>query len=272
MLSLRSFFAPLAPLVLASVFVGCGGPTAPVADTTPAPPATAATPESGTTPALPTPEPPSQEGWTLGVIAADSRLTWTAVKDAGAEVGGTLSVVDGGVAVSATDLSATRGALKVDLRTVDSGNPARDTNLRDLLFEAGTAAGSSAKVEITGLKVEPTVLDVGGVAVGTAEFTALLMQGKAAGSAPIKVTRTDPDHWTVETTAPATLSLEGMGLSAQLARLITACGHQRVDDVVRVAASLRFGPKSEDAGKSSTTPDGRTAPPGPVGAGTGKVP
>lgn len=231
-------------------------PTAPAADAnTPAP---AAMP----------PEPaPAQRTWTLGVVAAESRVLWTAKKDEGAEVKGAISVTDGGVALTATDLAATRGALKVDFSTVASGNPARDGNIMQLLFEAGSAAAGSAKVEVEEVVVTPNVLDVGGTAEGTARVAIMLMQGKAKATAKVKVTRTDADHWQVRSTEPVALSLDAMGLGLNVPKLKEACGHKNLDDQVLVELELLFGPKTEGVGESKTALEGRDAPPGPPVAG-----
>ena len=237
---------------LAIPFASCGADT-PTAPDVAAPVAM--------TPAPPPPSlPPSQDRWSVSVDGSSSKITWTAMKNGGTPVSGTLSVVDGGLAVTPADLGTTDGALKVDLSHVDSGDALRDQRLIETFFGSNQDDGASAKVEVVEVNVEPKAIEIGQTARGTARFALLMKQGKVDGVAKIAIERPDPNRWHVTTSEPALLSVASLGLGPNLAALIQACGHKSVEDGVNVSLDLLFGPKVEGAGASSNVMSGRSAP------------
>jgi hypothetical protein len=257
MMQRRAPVLALSPLPLAALSLllalpplqGCGGGGdggAPAA--TPEPPPATPVPGSALGAAPPSATPPSgaaSSPFSVVVDADHAGIAWTSVKTVqgkSVEVKGSYSRIQGGLSLTAADLDATTGSFEVDLSSSNSGDPVRDKNILDALW-AWTPDSMAPRVELLSLEAERNPLAVGESTRVSARLRLTLPAGSAERSAVLAISRPDADRWQVLTADPIVLSLQELGLDAGRLALTKLCGHEGIDDSVRVSVDLQLEPR-----------------------------
>lgn len=133
------------------------------------------------------------------------------------------------------------GSASIDLARFDSGLPARDQNVVDVFFEV--SKHRSAQFQLTSLEGVPEA----GIAVGyDSPATAtgkLTVHGQTVDvSAKVRLSRSGPSDYHVDTTEPIALSVAALHLADRLTLLRVLCDHKSVEDTVRVNLRVDLGP------------------------------
>ncbi len=167
---------------------------------------------------------PAPQAWSL--VPAESSLKFVGTKNETVGVAGSFTGLAG-------EYDAAHGTafVEVSLAGTNTGDPARDENIRSHFFEA--AKFPLARFEVKGL---PAAAD-GGL---TLDGTLSIHGGSAPLQIPVQVTRGEHQHLRVRTTAPFVLSAQALGMAEQLATLKAVCGHQSLADTVPIEVDLAF--------------------------------
>ncbi len=145
------------------------------------------------------------------------------VKNETAEVPASIQGVTGTV-----DLQAGTGELTIPINAWDSALKVRDNNVRGTFFQA--AEHPTATFTLASLTLQD--------GVGTAKGTLKMFSGSVPVEASVKVTTDEAGVTTVQTTAPFSVSISGLGLSDNLTALMKLCAHKSVTDAVNAQVSL----------------------------------
>jgi polyisoprenoid-binding protein YceI len=167
------------------------------------------------------------KAWAL--VPTESSLAFVGTKNESVGVPGSFTGLAG-------EYDAGQGTafVEVSLAGANTGDPARDENIRTHFFEA--AKFPLARFEVKGLPAAPD----GAV---TLEGTLSIHGASVPLRVPVQVTHDEHHHLRVRTVAPLVLSAEKLGMATQLATLKTVCGHQSLADTVPVEVDLAFEAK-----------------------------
>jgi hypothetical protein len=172
------------------------------------------------------------------------------VKDTEIEVPGQLTGLSGIFKFeNSKEMTGLTGSLDLDLSTWDSDLPERDKNIKSHFFDipgAGTAVFSLT--EVIGLPEEP-------LAVGhSAEVVArgwLKMNGAEVAVEPkVKLSRAGDREFHIDSVEPFFVSVESLGMTNRLKKLISVCNHQSIDDNMKISLRLSLGPAGAGKGKA----------------------
>ena len=175
--------------------------------------------------------------WRL--VPAESAIHFVGIKNDAVGVPGSFASLEG-----AFDAAKRTGFVEVKLGSAETGNPARDENIRAHFFEA--LKFPVARFEVSGLPAPETLPAPG--ASGRFELTGTLALHGA--SLPLKVSarvwRDAQNHLHVHDAAPIVLSAHELGMDAQLAALKAVCGHESLSGAIPVEVDLAFAPVALD--------------------------
>jgi len=175
--------------------------------------------------------------WRL--VPAESALHFIGIKNDAVAVPGTFTTLEG-----AYDAAKRTGFVEVKLGSTDTGNPARDENIRSHFFEV--ASFPLARFEVSGLPIAETLPEPGGSArielAGTLSLHGATVPLKLAA----RVSRDVQNHLHVRNEAPLVLSVHELGMDAQLAALRAVCGHESLSGAIPVDFDLAFAPVAAD--------------------------
>ena len=169
--------------------------------------------------------------WRL--VPAESELQFTGTKNETVGVPGTFREVDGSF-----DASAGTGSIEIKLASVDTGDAARDENIRTHFFEA--AKFPVAMVNMTGLSNLEWKGSPADKMLIKLEGTVSLHGATVPIKMPAMVLLTAPDKFVVQGLGPIVLLARDFGMESQLATLKAVCGHKSLSGTVPVEFRLTF--------------------------------
>jgi polyisoprenoid-binding protein YceI len=175
--------------------------------------------------------------WRL--VQVESAIQFVGIKNDAVGVPGSFASLEGGF-----DAAKHTGFVEVMLGTAETGNPARDENIRAQFFEA--LKYPVARFDVTGLPA-PETLPAPGASARLELAGTLALHG---ASLPLKLTarvwRDGQNHLHVRNAAPIVLSAHDLGMDAQLAALKAVCGHESLSGAIPVEVDLAFAPVAAD--------------------------
>jgi polyisoprenoid-binding protein YceI len=142
------------------------------------------------------------------------------------------------------DSAKRSGFVEVKLGGTDTGNPARDENLRAQFFEV--AKYPLARFELSGLPAPDTLPDPGGSMRLELAGTLSLHGGSLALVIPAVVSRDLANHLHVRNARTVVISAHDLGMDARLAALKATCGHESLSGAVPVDFDVAFAPVGSD--------------------------
>jgi len=177
---------------------------------------------------------PSVSGvWLL--VPAESAIWFVGIKNNAIAVPGSFTGMEGGF-----DVAKSEAWLEVRVATLDTGNPARDENLRVHFFDsvnfpvarfAMTATPSAAELPAVGADLSTTLSGK------------LLIHGKEFPlDFPVRITRETGNRIRVHNTKPVVLSMKDLGMDQALAVLKAVCGHETLSGAVPIEIDVVFTP------------------------------
>jgi hypothetical protein len=184
--------------------------------------------------------PPARPGETLADLTK-SKVTLTTIKDKDtvSPVVANVSLRDGAVTLG----ESPSARLTLDLDTFDSAIPLRNQRVRLVFFET-TAVGWDV-IEIVVAKIPDAVVAAlkDKKSASGAKLDAIVeVHGKKV-SVPLTVDASYVgDRLVVKSTAPIEVRISDSALGDNLRRLSALCMHDSIDDVVKVDATIEFGP------------------------------
>ena len=171
--------------------------------------------------------------WKL--VPAESTLHFVGIKNDAVGVVGSFADLDG-----AFDPDKRSGWIEVKVGSAKTGDPARDANITTHFFEVGKFP--VARFEVSGLP-PAGALPAAGTSAPLGLAGTLALHG---GSMPLKiaavVSRDAGGHLHVRNANPVVLSVQDLGMAAQLAALKAVCGHQSLSGAVPVEFDVSFAP------------------------------
>jgi len=173
---------------------------------------------------------------------ANSKMSFVSTKNGGTEVGGVFGVVLGGFNLDPAKLSATTGVLNVELDSVDTGLPLRDTNIAETFFGQVIGKVIRSDVEFLEFRPEAETVAVGSKTQAEVDLRINLRGSGNLASAKVELTRTSETVWTMKTTEPVVLSIAGMGMQGRADSLKERCGHESIGDTVTISAEIVLMP------------------------------
>lgn len=175
--------------------------------------------------------------WRL--VPAESMITFVGIKNNAVGVPGSFATLEGDF-----DAAKRTGFVEVKLGSTETGNPARDENIRAQFFEA--VKFPVARFDVTGLPAPETLPAPGASArvdlAGTLQLHGTSLPLKVAA----RVSRDGQNHLHVHNSAPIVLSAHDLGMDAQLAALKATCGHESLSGAIPVEIDLAFAPVAVD--------------------------
>jgi hypothetical protein len=171
-----------------------------------------------------------------------SALSFVSTKNGGIEVAGVFGVVLGGFNLDPEKLSATTGVLNVELDSVDTGLPLRDTNLAETFFGRVVGKVIRSDVEFLAFRPEAESIAVGEKTQAVVDLRINLRGNGNLASAKVELARTSADGWTLKTTEPVILSIADLGMQGRADSLKERCGHQSIGDRVAISAEIILAP------------------------------
>lgn len=175
--------------------------------------------------------------WRL--VPAESALHFVGIKNDAVGVPGTFTSLEG-----VYDSAKRSGFVEVKLGSTDTGNPARDENVREHFFEV--AKFPVARFEVSGLPIAESLPEPGGSARIELEGTLSLHGASVPLKLPARVSRDVQNHLHVRNEAPVVLSAHDLGMDAQLAALKAVCGHESLSGAIPIDLDLAFAPVAAD--------------------------
>ena len=201
---------------------------------------TGSEPASVPSPADATPEDAKVERLELVAGERSGFVSFVATKNEGVEVPGRFMARRGSLGLTGGDLSTLTGGIDVSLETVDTLEVARDTSLREALFEIGAGAAGKARVDVLSIVPHKKTMAPGERTAATAKLKIGILGGGATVDASVEIGRIGKSRWSVRSVEPVQLSLEGLGMAAQAAALKERCKHDKLGDAVAVSFVLGF--------------------------------
>jgi polyisoprenoid-binding protein YceI len=175
--------------------------------------------------------------WRL--VPAESALHFVGIKNDAIGVPGSFTSLEG-----VYDSAKRSGFVEVKLGSAETGNSARDENIREHFFEV--AKFPLARFEVSGLPVAESLPEPGGSARVELAGTLSLHGASVALKLPARVERDVQNHLHVRNEAPVVLSAHDLGMDAQLAALKAVCGHESLSGAIPVDLDLAFAPVAAD--------------------------
>lgn len=175
--------------------------------------------------------------WRL--VPAESAIQFVGIKNNAVAVPGSFTSLEG-----AFDAEKRTGFVEVKLASADTGNPARDENIRTHFFEA--LKFPLARFELTGLPA-PESLPAPGASARIELAGTLSLHGASLSlKLPARISRDAQNHLHVRNAAPLVLSAHDLGMDAQLAALRAVCGHESLSGAIPVEVELAFARVAAD--------------------------
>ncbi len=175
--------------------------------------------------------------WRL--VPAESTIQFVGIKNNAVGVPGSFASLEG-----AFDAAKRTGFVEVKLGSAETGNPARDENIRAQFFEA--LKFPVARFDVSGLPAPETLPAPG----ASARFELAGTLSLHGASLPLKliarVSRDAQNHLHVHNAAPIVLSAHDLGMDAQLAALKAVCGHESLSGAIPIEVDLAFAPVAVD--------------------------
>jgi polyisoprenoid-binding protein YceI len=170
---------------------------------------------------------PINQSWRL--VPSESSIHFIGIKNDSVAVPGSFTTLDGFI-----DGPKHSAMVEVKLGSTDTGNPARDENIRAQFFEV--AKFPLARFEVAKLP------DVGSMNDEGVELSGVLSLHGA--SIPLKIparAKYDGGHRIrVRNAAPFVLSAHDLGMDGQLAALKAVCGHESLSGAIPVEFDVVF--------------------------------
>lgn len=172
---------------------------------------------------------------TWRLVPAESAIHFVGIKNDAVGVPGSFSSLEG-----AFDSAKRTGWIEVKLGSAETGNSARDENIRTTFFEA--AKFPVARFDVAGLPA-PEALPAPGMSTKLELNGKLALHGATlALKIPAQVSRDAQNHFHVRNTVPVVLTTKDLGMDAQLAALKAVCGHESLSGAVPVDLDVAFAP------------------------------
>jgi len=172
---------------------------------------------------------------TWRLVPAESAIHFVGIKNDAVAVPGSFSSLEG-----VFDSAKRSGYVEVKLGSAETGNAARDENIRTAFFEA--AKFPLARFDVAGLPA-PEALPAPGTSTKLELSGTLALHGASlALRIPAQVSRDAQNHFHVRNAVPLVLSTKDLGMDAQLAALKAVCGHESLSGAVPVDVDLAFAP------------------------------
>ena len=176
---------------------------------------------------------PINQTWRL--VPSESTIHLVGIKNNAVGVPGGFTTLDGFI-----DGPKHSALVEVKLGSTDTGNPARDENIRVHFFEV--ASFPLARFEVAQL---PDVGSMGDVRVEVSGV--LSMHGAALPlKIPVRASYDGGHRIRVRNAVPIVLSAHDLGMDAQLAALNAVCGHESLSGAIPVEVDLAFAPVAPD--------------------------
>jgi polyisoprenoid-binding protein YceI len=169
--------------------------------------------------------------WRL--VPAESSLHFIGIKNDAVAVPGSFTTLEGSY-----DVAKRSGVVEVKLGTADTGNPARDENIRSVFFQA--VQFPVARFEAEGLPVAESLPEPGASARVELAGNLSLHGGTHPLKVVARVSRDIHGHLHVRNEAPLVLSAHELGMDAQLAALKAVCGHESLSGAIPVEFDVAF--------------------------------
>jgi polyisoprenoid-binding protein YceI len=175
---------------------------------------------------------PVTGAWRL--IPAESSIRFVGVKNNAVAVPGSFAGMEGGF-----DADQHTGWVEVRVGTAETGNPARDENIRTHFFEA--AKFPTARLEVRGLPASDALPPEGASAAFELNASLELHGATQALKIPVRVAR-EHEKLRLHNSTPLVLSAHDLGMDAQLAALKAVCGHEALSGAIPLELELVFAP------------------------------
>ncbi|HTO52252.1 MAG TPA: YceI family protein [Myxococcota bacterium] len=175
--------------------------------------------------------------WRL--VPNESSIHFLGIKNNAVGVPGSFTSLEG-----VYDSARRSGFVEVKLGGADTGNPARDENIRAQFFEV--AKYPLARFELVGLPAPDTLPDPGGSTRLELAGTLSLHGGALPLKIPAVVSRDLANHLHVRNAQAVVISAHDLGMDAQLAALKATCGHESLSGAVPVDFDVSFAPVGSD--------------------------
>lgn len=170
--------------------------------------------------------------WLL--VPAESAIWFVGIKNNAVAVPGSFSGMEGGF-----DVDKSEAWVEVRVATLNTGDAARDDNLRLHFFDSVNFP--AARFAVTGIPRADALPPVGGDLTTTLAGKLTLHGKEVPLELPVRVTHLAPNRIRVRNVKPLVLSVKDLGLEQALAVLKAVCGHESVSGAVPVEIDVVFG-------------------------------
>ena len=172
--------------------------------------------------------------------AGQSKIEFIAVKDEGIKVSGVFKTMDGTFTFGGKD--ALVGTVDVDIDSVSTGNPVRDTNLKNIFFETNkNPSYKMAHFVLKGRRPRESIL-VDGQPVNLKGD--LEMHGKKVKIELTVSVKETPTSVEVKTLNPIVLDFTKWNFMGNVPSLMKACGHKNLEPKASLNLDLVFAKNS----------------------------
>jgi|GEM_PF-6060883 len=171
------------------------------------------------------------------VRTSGSSISFVSTKNTDAEVPGSFTNLGGLAILDWTDLNKTQASITVDLTAVESGDEARDNNLKTVFFDAMRPDSAAGSVDLTALTAEPKTLAAGERGSGKATVNISIGRTRIKKTIDVELERSD-DTTLVASFDKIPLSIADLGFEDKKAALIKVCGHTALADLVTAGGRI----------------------------------
>jgi polyisoprenoid-binding protein YceI len=173
------------------------------------------------------------------VVQKGSTIEFLSIKDHGIPVPGRFREITGEVSVEGERI---QGELRVPLRSLDTGNPARDLNILRAFFEAETYPEARFQLRKVNSPELAPFLDKNknrNAITAEVEGTLTLHGIELPVTTTLGVERVGEEVY-LHSISPLVLKVEELRMGAQLKALMALCGHKDLTPLFPVVIHLRF--------------------------------
>jgi polyisoprenoid-binding protein YceI len=198
---------------------------------------------SGGEEVTPPPNPVDAPPEPLSLVVTGGEIGVMSKKDGDIEVPGRFTTVSGTFKFKdGKDLQGLTGDIELDLSSWDSDLAERDKNVKEYFFDLPTAGTAVFQLtELQGLPEEP--LSVGHDAEVTARGWLKMSGAEVAVEPKVKLSRSGDKEFYIDTIDPFYISVDSLGMTDRLKKLMSVCGHESIDDNVAISLRLSLGAK-----------------------------
>ena len=163
--------------------------------------------------------------------------------DPGSTVSAGLTLRGGALSLSNASVPAAR--FFVDLTSFDSHLPIRNERVKQVFFETTGGGGESAEIVVQRLPEDALAkLRARKLVAGSKTEADLVIHGRTSKiTLSIEAGYNERGALWVKTSTPVLVNIADLGMSENKKKLMATCLHDRIDDVVKIEASLEFTPQ-----------------------------